>query len=670
VPEDSGPTPLGLSGLDYAPGGGPLASSQTLAYTITKLPPSWIGVIYRSDRTPLSLGATTLDVIRGLTFTPASNVVYAGNPDGDFEFNVIDTGGLLTPDTSDALKQSMKIIITPVNDPPVVTMSTAAIVYTTGNSTVSVDSALTVADIDSQTLASADFQIRPYYRGEDVLIFNDPPEIVGSFDEKTGILHLYAAGGTNPTLAQWQGVLETVLYQNTTLAHLEARSITLLVTDDLGGTSAAASRTITFSPELAPTIDFIGVYSPATSLFHQAGANGSDAKDTCLAFGTPGAGWLPVVGDWNGDGVNTLGVYDPFASVFYLRDVNLSGYGETVACYGLPGGCWMPIAGDWFGTGHDTIGLYDPVTSFFYLSGKNANGYADVTLGFGEGLKGWLPMVGDWNGDGIDTIGLYDPQTGRFYLKNSNTTGYADSDFLYGVTNSQGYPIAGKWTGGIRDTVGIYCRATGEFYLSYANGNCYADCTFSFGPAEGIPIIGDWNGPALLRAAESLGTPGAGAAALTASEATPVVEAAVGRWADLSPDLGAALANVQTVITDLPGDRLGQAIGNVLYLDRDAAGHGWFVDTTPAVDEEFTRLGTDSELSAVDPQAVDRIDLVTVVEHELGHMAGLKDLDDSATGLMSGRLSTGLRRLAGQAEADALFARHDQQALRWSDELE
>jgi hypothetical protein len=442
------------------------------------------------------------------------------------------------------------------------------------------------------------------------------------------------------------------------------------VTDDLGGTSAAASRTITFSPELAPTIDFIGVYSPATSLFHQAGANGSDAKDTCLAFGTPGAGWLPVVGDWNGDGVNTLGVYDPFASVFYLRDVNLSGYGETVACYGLPGGCWMPIAGDWFGTGHDTIGLYDPVTSFFYLSGKNANGYADVTLGFGEGLKGWLPMVGDWNGDGIDTIGLYDPQTGRFYLKNSNTTGYADSDFLYGVTNSQGYPIAGKWTGGIRDTVGIYCRATGEFYLSYANGNCYADCTFSFGPAEGIPIIGDWNGPALLRAAESLGTPGAGAAALTASEATPVVEAAVGRWADLSPDLGAALANVQTVITDLPGDRLGQAIGNVLYLDRDAAGHGWFVDTTPAVDEEFTRLGTDSELSAVDPQAVDRIDLVTVVEHELGHMAGLKDLDDSATGLMSGRLSTGLRRLAGQAEADALFARHDQQALRWSDELE
>ena len=50
------------------------------------------------------------------------------------------------------------------------------------------------------------------------------------------------------------------------------------------------------------------------------------------------------------------------------------------------------------------------------------------------------------------------------------------------------------------------------------------------------------------------------------------------------------------------------------------------------------------QLQAVDPRAVDRIDLLTVVEHELGHIAGLDDLDALADDLMSGVLGVGVRR--------------------------
>ena len=46
----------------------------------------------------------------------------------------------------------------------------------------------------------------------------------------------------------------------------------------------------------------------------------------------------------------------------------------------------------------------------------------------------------------------------------------------------------------------------------------------------------------------------------------------------------------------------------------------------------------------MDPRAVDRIDLLTVVEHELGHIAGLGDLDALANNLMSGTLGVGVRR--------------------------
>jgi len=91
---------------------------------------------------------------------------------------------------------------------------------------------------------------------------------------------------------------------------------------------------------------------------------------------------------------------------------------------------------------------------------------------------------------------------------------------------------------------------------------------------------------------------------------------------------------------------------DTIYLDRDAAGHGWFVDPTPGDAEEF-RATADGTLQAVDARAVDRIDLLTVVSHELGHVLGLEDLDASAGSLMSGTLQPGLRRRPSAAEIDA-----------------
>ena len=50
------------------------------------------------------------------------------------------------------------------------------------------------------------------------------------------------------------------------------------------------------------------------------------------------------------------------------------------------------------------------------------------------------------------------------------------------------------------------------------------------------------------------------------------------------------------------------------------------------------------------------MDLLTVVEHELGHVAGLGDLDSSPYDLMSDTLTKGVRRKVGVADIDAVFA--------------
>ncbi|MCC6745080.1 MAG: hypothetical protein IT175_14560, partial [Acidobacteria bacterium] len=55
------------------------------------------------------------------------------------------------------------------------------------------------------------------------------------------------------------------------------------------------------------------------------------------------------------------------------------------AGYGPPPSTWVPIRGDWDGDGADSIGLYDPATSTFYLKNTNSPGSADLAFAFGAG---------------------------------------------------------------------------------------------------------------------------------------------------------------------------------------------------------------------------------------------------------------------------------------------
>jgi hypothetical protein len=448
-----------------------------------------------------------------------------------------------------------------------------------------------------------------------------------------------------------------------------------------GGTSATSPADqftyVTGTPQ-TPTV---GLYDPTSSMFMLRNTNDSGFADEVCSYGVGGAGLLPIVGDWTGDGIESIGLYDPVTSTFYLRNTNDSGYANTVFVYGPTNSGYKPVVGDWNGDGQDSIGLYNPVTSTFYLrntnslQGPNDQGYADIIFNYGAANSGMLPLAGDWDGSGRDGIGLYSQATSTFYLREStqiqgsNDHGYADAVLSYGAPQAGLLPIAGDWNGDGLDGIGLYDQSSSTFFLRNAiqlqgpSDHGFSDINFMYGQANHLlmPVAGEWTGALVsknLLAAGGAVVASPNTPVLTQDALQPIVNAAIARWTSVGMDAEtvAKLRQVQFVIGDLPGSTLGEADGSLIRLDANAAGNGWFVDPTPNADEEFTTASSSGQLQAVDSRALDRMDLLTVVEHELGHVAGLGDLDSSLSDLMSSTLNKGIRRNASVSDVDAVFA--------------
>lgn len=200
----------------------------------------------------------------------------------------------------------------------------------------------------------------------------------------------------------------------------------------------------------------VGMFDPGTATFYLRNENNAGLPDAgTFHFGL--ARWKPVVGDWNGDGKDTIGVYDPSTGTFYLRDDNTAGAADAgVFRYGAGG--WTPLAGDWNGDGKTTIGVFNPATASFYLRDENSAGAPDAGQ-FGYGLPGWTPLVGDWNGNGSATVGVYSPSSAAFYLRNSNNSGLPDAgEFAYGLPGW--LPLSGVFSTAVQPSSALGSAST------------------------------------------------------------------------------------------------------------------------------------------------------------------------------------------------------------------
>jgi uncharacterized delta-60 repeat protein len=121
---------------------------------------------------------------------------------------------------------------------------------------------------------------------------------------------------------------------------------------------------------------------------------------------------------------------------------------------------------------------------------------------------------------------------------------------------------------------------------------------------------------------------------LTVKETQPLLTEAEALWRAAGVDTS-TLGVIEIHIADLGGAELGLAdeVHHAIWLDDNAAGWGWFVDKTRWNNANYYMPGGHV------PR--DHMDLLTVLEHEVGHLLGK---EHQAHGVMAETLSPGTRR--------------------------
>jgi hypothetical protein len=118
--------------------------------------------------------------------------------------------------------------------------------------------------------------------------------------------------------------------------------------------------------------------------------------DRCYAFGL--AGDIPVVGDWNGNGVSKIGVFrNGNWYLDYNGDGQWSDCGTTPStdrCYTFGLASDIPVAGDWVGSGRAQLGVFRNGAWYLDLNGDGIWNNGDAAYSFG--LSTDKPIVGSW----------------------------------------------------------------------------------------------------------------------------------------------------------------------------------------------------------------------------------------------------------------------------------
>ena len=180
---------------------------------------------------PPSHGDALLDPDGGFSYLPATN--YSGSD--SFTYKAHDG-------TADSAVATVTLTVERVNGAPVITLSGSTASYTEDGSPVAVDSGLTVSDIDDTELDSGVVEIVGGLEPGDKLAFDAGASGITDTNPSLEVLALSGPA----TVAQWQSVLQSVVFATTSQNPGPSRTVRFLVGD--GEATGSSDKLLTVVP--------------------------------------------------------------------------------------------------------------------------------------------------------------------------------------------------------------------------------------------------------------------------------------------------------------------------------------------------------------------------------------------------------------------------------------
>ncbi len=292
-------------------------------------------------------------------------------------------------------------------------------------------------------------------------------------------------------------------------------------------------------------------------------------------------------------------------------------------------------------TGNDLSINFGPSGITSLLTETGVKGTGSPTSSFGDG---WYALAIDPNGN---------PSKGQvFWEPFFRLLGSAAGDLT----------VTGPYTAAGTDAYVVYHAEgqSGPLLNADVNGDGSVnskDLTETVG-AKGhtVGATPPENFPQFQLLAVPAGPGGAVTVAVTQTQVQALLPEAIAGWraAGLDPADVRRLESVHVQVGNLGTSILGVEAAGVITINRTAAGNNWYVNSSAGSSRAFGLEGPGGEeIAGPGSPAAGEVDLLTVLEHEMGHVVGLSD-NAQAGDLMDTTLGVGIRRAPSAADLAAI----------------